>query len=90
VAAAWPDSVHAVEASQVWGVPAGVPAPATAIKTGQFTGPAGPEVNSIGHIAWDGNDYVFAVLTDQNPSDVYGQQTINTLASLVYDALDSD
>ena len=82
--------LHAVEPSQVWGVPAGVPAAAAAIKTGQFTGPAGPEVNSIGHIAWQGNDYVFAVLTDENPSDAYGQQTINTLASLVYDALGAD
>ncbi len=82
--------LHAVEPSQVWGVPAGTPAASAAIKTGQLTGPSGPEVNSIGHIAWAGRDYVFAVLTDENPSDAYGQATINTLASMVYDALGAD
>ena len=78
--------LHAVEASQVWGVPAGVPPAAAAIKTGQLSG----EVNAIGHIAWGGRDYVFATLTDANPSDAYGQETINTLASMVYDALGAD
>jgi len=30
---------------------------------------------------------VFAILTDGNPSEVYGESTINTLSSLVFDAL---
>jgi len=80
--------LHAVEPSQVWGVPAGAPPGSAAIKTGFITpGPGDAQVNSIGYVAGRGRDYVFAILTDGNPNEAYGEDTINGLASLVYDAL---
>jgi hypothetical protein len=80
--------MHGVEASQVWGVPAGAPAGSVAVKTGFITpAPGDAEVNSIGYVSGAGRNYVFAILTDGNPSEVYGESTINTLSSLVFDAL---
>jgi hypothetical protein len=80
--------LHAVEPSQVWGVPDGAPPGSAAIKTGFITpGPGDAQVNSIGYVAGGGRDYVFAILTDGNPNEAYGVDTINGLASLVYDAL---
>jgi len=57
------------------------------VKTGFITPAGGPQVNSIGYVSGAGRDYVFAILTDDNPSEGYGVDTINTLASLVFDAL---
>jgi hypothetical protein len=80
--------MHSVEASQVWGVPTGAPAGSVAVKTGFITpAPGDAQVNSIGYVSGAGRNYVFAILTDGNPSEVYGESTINTLSSLVFDAL---
>ena len=80
--------MHSVEASQVWGVPTGAPAGSVAVKTGFITpAPGDALVNSIGYVSGAGRNYVFAILTDGNPSEVYGESTINTLSSLVFDAL---
>ena len=80
--------MHSVEASQIWGVPAGAPAGSVAVKTGFITPASGDaQVNSIGYVSGAGRNYVFAILTDGNPSEVYGESTINTLSSLVFDAL---
>jgi hypothetical protein len=45
-------------------------------------------VNSIGYVSGAGRNYVFAILTDSNPDEVYGEGTINAVASLVFDTLD--
>ncbi len=80
--------MHNVEPSQVWGVPAGAPPGSVAVKTGFITpGPGDAQVNSVGYVAGAGRNYVFAILTDGNPSEGYGVDTINTLSSLVFDAL---
>jgi hypothetical protein len=80
--------MHSVEASQVWGVPTGAPAGSVAVKTGFITpAPGDAQVNSIGYVSGAGRNYVFAILTYGNPSEVYGESTINTLSSLVFDAL---
>ena len=82
--------MHNVEPTQVWGVPAGSPPGSVAVKTGFITpGPGDAQVNSIGYVAGAGRNYVFAFLTDGNPSEGYGVETINTLANLVFDALGS-
>jgi len=79
--------MHNVRPDQVWGVPSGAPPGSVAVKTGFITPAGGPQVNSIGYVSGAGRDYVFAILTDDNPSEGYGVDTINTLASLVFDAL---
>ena len=82
--------MHNVEPTQVWGVPAGSPPGSVAVKTGFITpGPGDAQVNSIGYVVGAGRNYVFAFLTDGNPSEGYGVETINTLANLVFDALGS-
>jgi hypothetical protein len=80
--------MHNIRADQVWGVPAGAPIGSVALKTGFITpAPGDAQVNSIGTVAGGGRNYVFAILTDGNPDQQYGEATINTVASLVYDAL---
>ena len=80
--------MHNIRADQVWGVPAGAPAGSVALKTGFITpAPNDAQVNSIGYVAGGGRNYVFAILTDGNPDEQYGEGTINTVSSLVYDAL---
>jgi beta-lactamase class A len=80
--------MHNIRADQVWGVPAGAPGGSVALKTGFITpAPGDAQVNSIGYVAGGGRNYVFAILTDGNPDEQYGEATINTVASLVYDAL---
>ena len=82
--------MHNVEPSQVWGVPADAPPGSVALKTGFITpSPGDAQVNSIGFVSGAGRSYVFAILTDGNPSEPYGEATINTLATLVFDALGS-
>ena len=83
--------MHHDRADEVWGVPAGAPIGSVALKTGFITpAPNDAQVNSIGYVAGGGRNYVFAILTDGNPDQQYGEATINTVASLVYDALGSD
>jgi beta-lactamase family protein len=79
--------MHNVRPDQVWGVPSGAPPGSVAVKTGFITPAGGAQVNSIGYVSGAGRDYVFAILTDDNPSESYGVDTINTLASLMFDAL---
>jgi len=80
--------MHNVRADQVWGDPAGAPPGSVAVKTGFITpGPGDAQVNSIGYVAGAGRNYVFAILTDGNPSESYGVETINAVANLVFDSL---
>ena len=72
-----------------WGVSGGVPLTATvALKNGWLPiGALGWEINSIGHIEGLGQDYVLAVLTHNNPTEAYGIQTVDTVSSLIWQAL---
>jgi hypothetical protein len=82
-----------VEADQNWGVTGGVPAGTTvALKNGWVPIPPSNswQVNSIGWISGHGRDYVLAVLTDGNPNESYGIETIETIASAVYADLGRD
>ncbi len=78
-----------VEADQVWGVSGGVPAGVTvALKNGwlphNLAANSDWQVNSIGWIAGHGRDYVLAVLTNHNPSQAYGEETIQAIASKIF------
>jgi beta-lactamase class A len=80
-----------VTPSQVWGIPADAPAGVTvALKTGNYPlTPTDSQVNSIGYLAGHGQNYVFAILANGVPGEAYGASTINSLATLMFDALAS-
>ncbi len=75
-----------VEASQAWGVSAGVASGVTlALKNGWLPLEDDDwQVNSIGWIDGDGRDYLLAVLTNEDPTEYYGIQTIQGLSSLIW------
>ena len=83
------DLLENVTASERWGVTGGVPPGVTvALKNGWVPLPDSLwQINSIGWINGDGRDYLLAVLTDGNPTEDYGIDTIDTLAGLVWTAL---
>jgi beta-lactamase class A len=86
-----------VEAGQNWGVSAGAlrPGNTVALKDGWIMFPValphaaagGWQINSIGWVTGHGRDYVLAVLTGDNPTEAYGQDTIAAIARSVYAAL---
>jgi hypothetical protein len=77
-----------VTPSQRWGVSGGVPARVTvALKNGWLPlRGAGRDwqVNSIGWISGEGRNYLMAVLSTGNPAEQYGIDTIDQLASMVW------
>jgi hypothetical protein len=79
---------------QAWGVTAGTPADVTwHVKNGWL--PDGGDddddwhINSIGAFTGDGKDYMIAVLTDDNPSEQYGIDTIENVARPVQKAINA-
>jgi hypothetical protein len=80
-----------VVANQVWGIPASAPRGVTvALKTGNYPlTPTDSQVNSIGYLSGGGQNYVFAILANGVPGEAYGASTINTMATLMFDALAS-
>lgn len=75
-----------VEADQNWGVSGGAPPGTTvALKNGWLPlSPADWQVDSIGWISGSGRNYVLAVLTTRNPTETYGIDTIEAIASAVF------
>ena len=75
-----------IESDQSWGVSGGVP-PGTriALKNGWLPlGPSNWQIDSIGWIDGHARNYVLAVLTADNPSEAYGIETIEGIASYIY------
>jgi beta-lactamase class A len=69
---------------QRWGTPAGAPTGVTVqVKDGWLPLPDGWHVNSLGAFTGDGRDYMIVVLTDGDPTEQYGIDTIEGLARLV-------
>jgi beta-lactamase class A len=74
--------------SQRWGTPAGAPGDvAVHVKNGWLPDTAGWHINSIGAFTGTGKNYLIAVLTDDNPSQRYGIDTIEAVARVVHRAL---
>jgi beta-lactamase class A len=75
-----------------WGVPAGVPAGVhVAIKNGWLPVPGlGWQINSIGDVDGFGEHYLIAVMTNGNPSEGYGIDTIAGIARIVWARLVPD
>jgi beta-lactamase class A len=71
--------------SQAWGTPAGAPAGVTVhVKNGWLPDDTGWHVNSIGAFTGKGKNYLIAVLTDDNPTEQYGIDTIEAVARAVH------
>ena len=74
-----------IEADQDWGISGGVPGNLTvALKNGWLPLSTGWVINSIGWVSGRGRSYVIAVLTAHDPSEQYGIDTIQAIASAVY------
>jgi beta-lactamase class A len=71
--------------SQRWGTPAGAPAYVTVhVKNGWLPDDTGWHINSIGAFTGNGRNYMMVVLTDDNPTEDYGIDTIQAVAKLVH------
>jgi hypothetical protein len=79
-----------VISSQRWGTPAGAPAVVTVhVKNGWLPDSSGWHINSIGAFTGHGRNYMIAVLTDDNPSEQYGIDTIEDVARPVHGAINA-
>ena len=68
-----------------WGVTAGAPAGVTVhVKNGWLPDDSGWHINSIGAFSGSGRNYMITVLTDGNPSEQYGIDTIENVARPVH------
>ena len=80
-----------VTPDQRWGVSGGVPAQVTvALKNGWLPLTSADndwQINSVGWISGGGRDYLMAVLSTGNPTEQYGIDTIDQLASMVWNAM---
>ena len=74
-----------VISGQRWGTPAGAPAGITVhVKNGWLPDDTGWHINSIGAFTGKNKDYLIAVLTDDDPSELYGINTIERVARQVH------
>lgn len=80
-----------VQPDQRWGVSAGVPPGVRVALKNAWVPLTAPgtnwQVNSEGWLSGDGRDYLIAVFTTGNPDEQYGIDTINTLAAIVWPAM---
>jgi hypothetical protein len=77
-----------VTPGQRWGTPAGAPAGVTVhVKNGWLPDGTGWHINSIGAFTGAGANYAIVVLTDDNPSEQYGIDTVEDVARLVHQEL---
>ena len=77
-----------VEPDQAWGVSAGVGTGATVnLKNGWLTVGDTWTVNSIGWVNGVGRDYIIAVLTDHDPDEAYGIDSISMISEAAWSAL---
>jgi hypothetical protein len=73
--------------SQDWGATGGVPAGVmVALKNG-FAVINGWQINTTGWVDGDGRNYLIAVLTDGNPTEAYGIDTVNAISAIVWPSL---
>lgn len=72
-----------------WGVSAGPTSGTTvALKNGWSPAEADDwRINSIGYIDGDGRNYVVAVLSQNNPTEQYGIDTVDEVSQYIWDAL---
>ncbi len=83
------DLMEHITPSQDWGATGGVPPGVTVALKNGFSVINGWQINTTGWVAGAGRDYLIAVLTDGNPSEQYGIDTVNGVSALVWQALAS-
>lgn len=74
---------------QRWGISTG-PTDKTivALKNGWLPlSSANWEINSIGYVHGAGRNYVIAVLSDGNPTEAYGIDTVEAISQMIWDVL---
>jgi beta-lactamase class A len=71
-----------------WGTPAGAPRGVTVhVKNGWLPEIAGWHINSLGAFTGKGKNYLIVVLTDDNPSEEYGIDTVEDVARVIHQDL---
>jgi beta-lactamase class A len=71
--------------SERWGTPAGAPRGVTVhVKNGWLPEIAGWHINSLGAFTGKGKNYLIVVLTDDNPSEDYGIDTVENVARVIH------
>ena len=73
--------------SQDWGITGGVPAGVTVALKNGFAVINGWQINSFGWVNGQGRNYFIAILSDGNPTESYGIDTVNAISSIVWNAL---
>jgi beta-lactamase class A len=80
--------MNCIESDQLWGVSAGVPPDVSIqLKDGWLDYDQGWNVNSVGHVHGDGQDYTIAVLTNNNSTEQDGINTVEALSNATWNAL---
>jgi hypothetical protein len=70
--------------SQDWGATGGVPPGVTVALKNGFAVISGWQINTEGWVSGDGRNYLIGVLTNGNPSENYGIDTVDAISSIVW------
>jgi hypothetical protein len=76
-----------VTPEQDWGATGGVPAGVTVALKNGFQLIDGWQMNTTGWVDGDGRDYLVAVLTNGNPDEYYGIQTVNAVSAVAWSSI---
>ena len=78
------DLMENITPTQDWGATGGVPPGATVALKNGFAVIDGWQINTEGWVSGDGRDYLIAVLTNGNPSEGYGIDTVNAISAIAW------
>ena len=70
--------------SQDWGATGGVPPGVTVALKNGFAVINGWQINTEGWVDGDGRNYLIGVLTNGNPSEAYGIDTVDAISSIIW------
>jgi beta-lactamase class A len=83
------DLMENITPSQDWGATGGVPPGVTVALKNGFAIIDGWQINTTGWVSGAGRDYLIAVLTNENASEQYGIDTVNSVSAIVWHAMGS-
>jgi len=81
------DLMEHINPTQDWGATGGVPPGVTVALKNGFAVIDGWQINTTGWVSGGGRDYLIAVLTDGNPSEAYGIETVDAVSAIVWNSL---
>ena len=76
-----------INPSQDWGATGGVPSGVSVALKNGFAVINGWQINTTGWVSGGGRDYLIAVLTDGNPTEAYGIDTVSKISAIVWQSL---